>query len=572
MGRHFHTCKWFMPILLSVCSLNAAAATDSSPPITYKHLLPNAVQVQVTPRGMGYFNSRLGDILGNLGVKLDEGYFPASNYIAKNPINPDDYMNSNPEAVKMYKQVRELLTKWFVGFSLNNHQPAINIGESGYLAHFSHFGIVTDEPLMRALGKQDGAILAVELEVKKMTIATSAVTVWDAQNEFLGKAGFEDLTISMEDSDAENLPLKIRLPFYVRMNGNVLEFDALQLENNLDSIPLSLKYKKLIVPTFAIEVNGKKFFMNNAELDRFFTAQAPTILEKVRQNLGDFARIQLPEMLNKKAKQVLGGSLEQIQNMPPPGREPFDKRPDFKWGLQLQQINLNNSLKIDLTAYVEDPINVKSAPKASNAARGTTSFVLPEENYDIALSIDRALINRVLQLSFERRNFEKIHQKDGSYLKLTAAPTIDYAKAPKGLIENPGETLVKLHVQVENTPDSIFLKKTIILDFDIIAKLRQNRDKNGLQLILHSIDTESMQMDDKYISIAGSLVKGKVREGVKDKLREISAKWRTSEETLPGGLPLPPKILGIELDINRVVMDQTGHLVMYLDYANTGVN
>lgn len=569
MVRRFHTSKLLIPLLLSLHGLNALAA-DSNPPIADKHLLPNAVQVQITSRGMKYFDTRLSDILGNLGVKLDEGYFPAMTYTFDKAINPDDYAGSNPDAVKMYKQVRDLLTQWLVGFSMNDHRPTIEIGESGYIAQFSRFGLVTDESLMQALGKRDGAILAIELEVKKLTIATSSVVAWDVNNEFLGKAGFEDVSLSAGDKD---MPLKIRLPFYLRMNAyGGLDFEALEIENNLNSIPLSMQYKKLIVPTFAVEVNGKKFYLNGKEIDKLFTAQAPLILEKVRENLGDFARKQLPEMLNQKAKEFLGGSLEQVQDMIPPGKEDNDTRPNFKWGLKLQNINLKKSLNIDLTAYVEDPVNSRSAPVASHKSRGVPSFnLIPQENFDIALSVDRALINRVLQLSFERKNFEHIPQSDGSVLKLKAAPLMDYVKTPAGAVLKPQETFVKLRVSIENRPGSIFLKDTIIVDFDIIAKIRQLSDKSGMQLVLHSIDTDSMYLDDKYISFAGALFKGKVRQGVKDELLKKSSGWKKNDETIPGGLPLPPEILGIKLDINRVIMDPNGHLVMYLDYAKTGV-
>lgn len=569
MVRQFKPTQLLIPLLISVQGLSAFAA-DRSPPIANKHLLPNAVQVQVTPRGMKYFDNRLSDILGNLGVKLDEGYFPAMKYTFEKEINPDDYAETHPEPVKMYKQVRDLLTQWLVGFSLNNHRPTIEIGESGYIAQFSRFGLVTDEALMKALGKRDGAILAIELEVKQLTISTNSVVAWDMNNEFLGKAGFENVTIATGDTAT---PLKIRLPFYIRMNafGN-LEFEALEIDNNINQTPLTIQYQKLIVPTFAVEVNGKKFYLNNTEVDKLFQSQAPLILEKVRENMGDFARNQLPMMLNEKAKEFLSGTLEQIQDMVPPGQEDFDKRPNFKWGLALQSINLKQSLNIDLTAYVEDPINSQSAPVKAHASRGAPSLnIIPQENFDIALSVDRALINRVLQLSYERRNFEKISQSDGSILKLKAAPLIDYVKPPAGVALQPHETLVKMRVSIENQPNSVFLKDTIIIDFDIIAKLRQLSDKSGMQLALQSIDLDSMYLDDKYISWAGALFKGKVRQGVKDELQKKSSGWKTNNETIPGGLPLPPEILGLKLDINRVVMDPNGHLVMYLNYAKTGV-
>ncbi|WP_413584685.1 hypothetical protein [Bdellovibrio sp. HCB274] len=542
---------------------------DTDPYLTQEHLINNAVQLHVTSRGMKLFDTKLSKILGNLGVKLDEGYFPALSYTFAEPINPDDYAKENGDAVKMYKQVRDLLTKWLVGFSLNDHRPTIEIGESGFVANFSRFSLVTDRALMDKLGKRDGAILAIELEVKHLTIGTNSVKVWDVNNEFLGKIGAED--VSLAAGDAKN-PLKIRLPFYLRMNAyGHLEFEALEVENNINSIPVSLEYKKLLVPTFAIEINGKKFLLNNAEIDKLFIEQAPAILTSVRENLGNFARNQLPAMLNEKAKQLLTGNLDQVQNMVPPGKEPNDNRPDFKWGLRLQNIGLKEALNVNLGAYAEDPINPRSEPRPTDKSRGGVTWgLIPQTNYDIGLSLDRGLINRIMQLSFERRNFEKIAMSDGSTLRMMAAPLIDYVKAPVAMPLKGNETFVKLRVSVENKPDSIFLKEKIVVEFDIIAKLRQMADKSGMQLVLYSIDPETLAMDDKYFSLAGKLLKGKVREGIKDKLREQCAGWKNKDEAIPGAFPLPPEILGLKLDINRVVMDPKGHLVMYLDYAKAG--
>lgn len=569
MERKNSILKLILPLAIALQSYSVLAV-ERMPVLEKKHLLSEAVKVQITPRGMKYFDSRLSDILGNLGIKLDEGYFPAMKYTFGKDVNPDDFLETQPEAVKVYKKVRDLLTQWLVGFSMNNHRPAIEIGESGYVAQFSRFGLVTDEALMNALGKRDGAILAIELEVKQLSILASSVLAWDMNNEFFGKAGSQNVTIT---AGTPETPLKIRLPFYIRMNNlGGMEFEALEISNNINEIPTAIKYEKLIVPMFAIEVNGKKFYLNNAEVDKLFQSQAPMILEKVRENLGDFARKQLPAMLNEKAREFLGGSLEQVQDMIPPGKEDNDIRPDFKWGLKLQNINLRKSLNIDLTAYIEDSINSNSAPVKSHASRGAPSFnAVADTSFDLGLSIDRSLINRVLQLSFERKNFEKIPQSDGSILKLKAAPLIDYVKIPPHMALKPQETFVKLRVSVENTPGSLFLKDTIVIDFDIIAKLRQLSDKSGMQLALYSIDLESVFLDDKYITWAGSLFKGKVRQGVKDELSKRSAGWKVNNEIIPGSLPIPPEVLGIKLDINRVVMDPNGHLVMYLDYAKTGV-
>lgn len=566
--------KYLLPLLMALPALPAwSADTNPTVPATAatslkKHLLANAVRVQITPRGMTSFGNQLSGILGNLGIKLDEGYFPPMNYTFSAPINMDDYTASNPDAVKMYDQVRTLLTKWLVGFSLNNSLPTIQIGDSGYVAKFSRFALVTDPATMKALGKTDGAVLAIEMDVTSLTLSVSSVQAWDMNNTFLGKVGFNDVTFQ---AGSEQVPLKIRLPFYIRGNANGgIDFEALTLSQNIEQIPLSFQYKQMIVPTYSIVVNGKQFNLNTDELKTVFDQNTPMILDKVRSSISDFAEKQLPALLNEKAQQYLSGALEQVQDMSPPGQDATDTRPEFKWGLTLgnKSITLNNYLNIYLTAFVEDTTNPNSAPVASNGSRGNPNMTaLPAQNYDLALSVDRSLINRVLELSFQRKLFEQIKMTDGSSLKLTATPLIDYVKPPAGVKITPQETFIKMRVSVEQQPDSFWLKQTIILSFDIIAKLRQLPDKSGLQIVLYKIDEYSMAMDDSYLSLAGRVVKSKVIEGIQAKLKATCAPWLTKEQTIPGSLPLPPQILGLKLDINQMMMDPNGFIVMFLNYA-----
>lgn len=546
-----------------------ASAQDKSPVIAQKHTLPNAVQVQITPRGLTYFQTQLSTILGNLGYNFAEGYFPAQKIVADKPIDINQLGKSNPEALKTYMMVKDMLTKWLVGFSLTDHRPVVEIGESGYSASFSRFALITDEALMNQLGKHDGAILAIDLEVKRLTIATQAVRVWDMNNLSFVKVGMDDVAITAGD---DKTPLKIRLPFYIRMNAQGhIDFEALEIQENLAEIPLTVKYKKLIVPQVAVEIDGHRYVMNTDQLKQTIDEELPTALVEVRKYLSDFAHKQLPEMLDQKVKQNLSGALEQVQDMAAPGQEPGDNRPPFKWGLNLTGFQLKNSLNITLAAYAEDPVNPNVTLAPGTAARGAPSLnLLPQTSYDIAMTLDRGLINRILQLSFLRKNFEKIPQSDGTSLKLTAAPTLDYVSPPAKTSDK--ETYLKLRVSIETEPNKPFwLEDKIVLAFDLIAKLRPAQGAEGMEIAQQYIDTNSLSMDSKYLTLAGKIAEGlggKVTKGIKEELQTRSKDWVKNNEKIPGTLDLPPAFLGMKLDIQKVTMDPKGHLVMYLNYRN----
>lgn len=564
--RHFN----LMTTLLGISLSSFAFAQEKMPPIANKHLIPNAVQVQITPRGQKYFETQLQNILGNMGYNFSEGYFPQQKFVADKPIDLKELGKNNPEALKMYYVVKDMLTKWLVGFSLTDHRPAIEIGESGYSASFTRFALVTDEELMKRLGKRDGAILAIDLEAKKLTVATQAVRAWDMNNMSFIKVGADDVSLTAGD---DKTPLKIRLPFYIRMTpqGNI-EFEALEIQENLDEIPVTVKYKKLVIPQVALEVDGHRYVLNTQQLQSYIDEQLPTILVQVRKYLSEFAKKQLPEMLNQKVKENLTGALEQIQDMVPPGQEPQDTRPHFKWGLKLTNFQLQNSLNIGLAAYAEDSLNPQVSLLPQTGSRGLPAMnLLPQTNYDIGMSIDRGLINRILQLSFLRKNFEKIPQADGTSLKLTAPPLIDYVKPPAATSDN--ETYLKLRVSTEVEPNKPFwLEKKVVLSFDMVAKLRKaKKAADGMEIAQQYIDVDSLAMDSQYLTVPGKLAEslgGQVTKGIKEELRTRSKDWIKNDETIPGTLDLPPAVLGMKLIVQKVIMDPNGHLVMYLNYQN----
>lgn len=548
---------------LLVCG-SVAKAGDASPLIGQKHIIQNAIRMQITPRGQKYFDTRLSAVLGNLGINPQEGYFPTQSFSAEKAFTLDQLKANGSEAAQVFLRVREMMTKWLVGFSLNDPRPTVEIGNSGYVAQFSRFGLVTDEATMSKLGKRDGAVLAIEMEIKKLNLNMKTVKAWDLSNPSLGKLQLDDVSV-VAGSSAN--PIKLRVPFYIRITPTGdLEFQILEVANNLDKTDISVAYKKILIPQITVSIEGKSYPFNTTEVDKMLVSKMPDILLNFRSQLDGFMKQQLPDLLNSKGKEYLAGALEQIQDMSPPGADDNDKRPNFKWGVKVSAIDLKKSLNVSLHSYVEDTLNPDVGLNNAYLSRGTPQMnALPMENYDVGLAVDRGIINRVMQLAFLRKNFEKITQSDGSSFTLGKAPLIDYLAPVAGVSLKAQEALVKLHINMENKPDSTFLQDVIYIDLDIIARLRPC--KGGMQLGIVQLDVDSATMDSKYYSFLGSVMPGIVMNKIKDKLRLINDKYKAREELIPGVMPLPPEILGAKFDINRVNMDPNGHLVMYLNYA-----
>lgn len=568
--------------LMLLASLGASAQETgpSLPPNIQKNPIKGAVEARITAKGTKVFGGELSRIMGNLGYQLNEGYFPEYNYQAEKPIDLDELAKTSPEEVRIFKNVREMMTKWLMGLTLAEHRPAVRLAETQYHAEFNRFALVTDQALMNTLGKRDGAVFAIEMEVKRFDATSASIRAWDMNNPQLGEFGVNDGQIVAGSSE---LPIKLRIPVYVRVDEQgLLRFEPLPFTHNFEQIPLELRYQKIVTPTVVITINGHSYQLNNEQLNSYVTEKMPDILKAVRDNIETLAKEVIPTFFNEKAERDMQSSFEEIQAIAAPGAEADDKRPPLLWGLQLNRFNLKDHiLNISLNAFVEDPHKeprqaVAAAPNPKDAARGPVNFNLDTSKYDIALSIDRGLVNRVLALSYHRKNFEKIALESGETLSLRAIPTIDTPRASLKLMPaGPKETFVKLAVTTEYEMKGfdlrkLFLQGKIVVSFDLIAKIRQVKDKSGMQVVFHMVDLESVHMDPKFLTGFGSLLKGTVMNQLKSEFQKYNDGFAKKEQGVPGTLEFPPKILGFPLDIVKLDMDPNGHLVMYTNFVTGG--
>jgi hypothetical protein len=585
--------KWILSSALIPMAVTAAAFSPAAragdalpkgaapqPIVQQKHFLPNAIRIQITDRGMKYFETNLGDLLNNMGISFDEGFFPGTTWQSDRSYRLDD-LNMPPEQKQMLTMISNMLNKWLVGFSLSEFRPSIQIGNTGYTAQFTHFALVTDENLLKSLGKTDGAVLAIELEVKNMTVATSSLRASDQGSlSILGPIGADNVSVRLATGAT---PLKIRLPFYVRINPKTgqPELQAVQITHNINQTDLSITYQKLIVPEIVLEVNGHRYEMNKKELDNELQSNLPGILIQLRKFLGEFATQQLPQMLNEQIKKALTSSLEEVNKMTPVGADDnsFDAENPFLWGLKVGAINMQGgALQLGLNAYAEDPLRPTTPTMPALGARGLPNVnVVSPDSYDIALAIDRGFINRLIQLSFNRGLFSHIPLDGGLIAKLTQIPAMDYAD-PKTLPNYgnlPGEnsTLLRLKTKIlvpkgmlEGFSQKMAIKEPFEVSLDVIGKLIQT-PTGELRIMYWDVDPKSVGIDDQYLTLVGRMFRGKVEQGLRDKMATMALGWRTSGKVLANSFPIPQEILGIKLETKKVVFDPKGYIMMYMNYA-----
>lgn len=571
-------------LTLSVsCGLTALAAETLS--LSKRHLLNNAATVHITPRGQKYFSQNLQSVTDALGFDLRSGYFAEFEYESDKSYHIKDLAES-PADQAMLMELKNFMESWLVGFSLNQIRPKVKIGESGYVASFKRFSLLTDQALMNKLQYKDGAVLVVEFEIDKLNVGLDSLSVEDLGNPQFGRIGAQGLKL---DLAPQSESIRLRVPFYVNINAaGILEFKTLDVTTNIDKAQLSLslqKFESLQIKAFVQDAQGKTYEVNNKLLQQLAEAKLreniPVFLPKVTSYLANFVKVDLPKWLNQKAYEFLLGKLEQIDYMDVPNA-PQGAQP-FTFGLRLEQISLqSNTLKIQLAGFVEDSLNPDLKPLASDAARAAPSLNLIEpEKYDVAMTVNRSIVNRILQLSTERGVFKQIdisgkNSNKKEYLKIVGTPKVDAIPKSRSVVaKNSRETYIKLRVRIERTT-SFFgdvkewaaLTSPYQVEVDVWTKLRPAQD-GKLEVILWRIDETSLGDMTPYLKMVGLKT---VTEGVKDTLRGMNKDWETdrakgNELKLPGTLPLPPEIAGIKTQIHSMDMDANGHLILYLTYG-----
>jgi hypothetical protein len=568
--------KYFFLIIWLLCS---SAFADGPTPVFQKQEIPNAVTVSLTPSGQKFWGNQIDHILKMFGYNLAKGAFPEGTYGGKQDIDLDDLERRYPEPGKLIKQFRGLLTDWLVGLQLNPHRPAFQVGESEYAAELTQLSMLPDQQLMTQLGLKDGAVLVVEFKMKKLVAAAAYAKIKDLNNPDLGEVGLEEVSIKMGSDES---PLFIRIPVYVKVNQQGdLQFQVISFDQNISEVPVEIKYKSLITPKLVVKLNGKEYPLNTKKIDELFNQHVPDIMAKAREYITDFAKTDLPSKLDAWAAENFIKKIEEVQYMPPPGdpRNPpvsctaeekalNDTSDYYLWGIVLKKLFLNNDLNIDFSAYVEDPMARRHAPIDPRlGARGKAPLAGEKIPHDLGVSLDRAVINRVLQHSFNRGYFEKVSQDDGTFIKLAKAPVVDYV--PARTATKPTETYMKITVDIAYKPtgaSAFVIKNPSVIGVDIITKLVPN-DCSDFEIQLIDIDPNSIRFDKSNLTLAGRLLPfNTIMNGIKSELAKTTAPWKTKKTILPGTFSILPKFPGYRMDLQKVSFSPSGHILMYLNF------
>jgi hypothetical protein len=556
---------------------NKAAATHQT---ANPSEIANAVSLYLTKSGEAYLGQNVEALLGNSGFSFREGYFPQFTYKAEKPLPLEKMASSSPQAGQLVRQIKKLLSDWFVGLEIKDPQPWMVLSNIGYRASFKRLSLSTDREAHKRLGRKSGAVFILQAEIDRLEAGGESILVQDLKNrELVGTIGALQPMLSLSP---KSKALTLRVPFFVDVTQKGLVVEALGGQSNFAATDLRLTYKKLLVPEIAMVVNGQRFPLKTDRLVETFEEMKPKLLEHVKDLADQLVRESFATLVNDAIKGSLPEKVEQITRLNPPGAPTpaegavVSPVTPFTWTLRLSQMGLGQHvLGLTLSSSVEDPEKSSEGAQLgfdpALAARGPVSLAGSDPStYDLALSVNRGLINRILQLSYARGYFAEFETEPGNKLKFFATPTIDADPATAN--RDSLEPQLRLHLAIAS-PVKGMVKNALIRGevrfyADVIGRLVNVPDEKGLRLRLEAIDLDSVRvLDESLTSLGRGILRGRVVSGVKDELRSSSDKWKREPLVIPGELPLPPEIMGETFIARGMRMDKNGYLVMFLDFA-----
>jgi hypothetical protein len=576
--------------------------------------ITKGILLRATPRAISFFEKNIANLISgstaatqlkklgtDVELGLKEGYMGSFKYVFQNDLNLDPADNELDRDKEMIKKVHEFLTTWFVGLQINPHRPGIHVGESGYYLEFEKFILEFDQERSKE-DSERGVYLRLKVEIKELSLGSYSLKIFDHNNPFLGEVEFVRPSVSLAPNSP---PVYLEIPFRLNMieteegNYSILDFEAETPSSNFEFTDFIFEHKDLTVPEVRIGVNGK--YTDAIDLKSEITVEINGHVFPLNTKLGnqkidqeirrkiDFAKryadnyiaYDLATLLNTKADQLLTRRLRDVVPVEAILEPEESDRPDLLLGFELESIRLRDLLEVNLTGFVEDPLNYKTPFDSKVDIKPLPIFTRDLSTYDLSLGVHVNIVNRLLELSLKRGNLNDVEIDDeGTKISITKTPQIaplTTKQRNRYLPTDEFKSYIRARVEVQTSPsdliEDIFLKNKITVTTDVIIRLEYAPD--GIKMRLWAIDTDYMEFSDDNLSTVGSLFSGTVRSQAREALKEISRDFHYATASdkekykatyLDGSIPLPPQLFGHDMEMLEMDVESSGYLIMYLNY------
>lgn len=520
----------------------------SIPSLFAGDFIPHSVGVMISQKGYQGVSNNIQDLLFINGISPDSFYLENINMqTEEGPL--ESLVEGQPEIYDLVKTWREYLQRILVGVNLDSHQFVLEANNLEATVEWDQID-VSFQAAKEVLGKDKaGLVLNLKARAKNLAFTVDKVRGYDLANPFLGDAGFNGVSVHMDQSTG---PLALTAQIHLQKDSGNFKAQVMPIQWNWKDIALTATYDRpLIFPKVQILINDHPIDVNVEELDNIFKEKLPQLLTKASEAIEAYIQGQGLSSANELISDGISSGISETNFMAPPGAPNAQVKP-FNWGLHVDHLAMrDDSVFLNLSGFARDGNNVEKLYLSSiKSAKGPFKHnPAIMKKHDAAIAINQGLINQVIKLSAKRGYFDSIEAGEET-IKLASSPIFDLTGS-----------YPKVTVEIEHTVTGLsaaFVRNPIRLNLDLVVDFPVENGKS--KIVAKGVDLNSVHLDDKYIR----LFKNEVQMAVRKKVAKMGA--GLIGYPLADELPVPSTLAGIGLVIKKIEIDRSGHLVIYHDF------
>ncbi|HAZ14817.1 MAG: hypothetical protein A2X86_22160 [Bdellovibrionales bacterium GWA2_49_15] len=549
-------------LLLCVLLMLLVVPQSWGAPVIEGQDINHVIGIYVGPRGLNLIENNFDKLLEANGFSSNSYFFEK----IEKTMDPMTFeqLVPNPKLQAIAKQVRTYFRQFFRGFTIKNeHQFQVTADGIEITGEWEKGGVKVLGNTIEELTNRSGVRLQANFKARALRLYVDKARARDLKHAFLGDIGVDGFYLELADGTHNPLEISLDAQAYVMDNAGI-DLRLGDIKTNIATVPLQTSFRSpMILPVVEIRINGRRAFLRASEVEKLLREQLPKLVTGLRETIQKTLDENLIPLARERAAAFLSKSHVEINQMEPVGVEAGKQDVNYRWGIYPRNVEVlpGPMLHAGLNGYVYDPkfrddLSIPAELVASNPP-AVTSFSGVE--FDLALSLNQGLINRMLQYGQRRQYFSNMKTKTGEKLALTTAPKLTLVG--KGASNKPATLTINTKYTVTGW-QKIFVRNPIQIKMDLELDFSRTSDGKNPMLV-KGIDVESGYIDGKFIR----LFKKTVRKKMKDKLKDISK--AVSGMVLSEDLPLPKELGGIPIQTKLTRIDPNGHLVIFMDLGLT---
>jgi hypothetical protein len=506
--------------------------------------LSGGLYLNLSPKGQKALSSEFHTILSQNGIAVEEIAIPEYVYESPEALTAEDFPPAFHESIA---KLRKIFEEWLVGFEWSDPRPRLQAGP----ILVNHKGL---EINLRVIPSQqrDEVRLRLDVQLHKLRVVVERIRLSDLNNDFLGEMGADQYTLS---SGANSQPLKLSLIVSTQIHQGRLAWKLESMKSNLQDLDLIASFQRpLILPEVELRVGTRSHKLNTTTLEAKLLAVHPSIIEKAKVFASKYMEDELIEKLDSMPRESIDLSqLGETNTFSPPGApKGLPQRQFFHWRLVPDGVSsLASNLRVAFAVDLWDPVALHSPPiDPSSMAREAPSFSDRDADVDLDLILNQGFLNRVVQLSFARKYFEKHELEPGEIIRFKSPPKL-------WIPRNSGVRDMELLLDFEAPLKG--LQKFLVgsaVHIKVPVKTRFEKGPEGFQLKMLRLDVDRLWINPNN----GIRFKGQVEKAVREKFAKLNADWKAKPSVLIDSMPVPDAFMGLGLKVRDIRTDPAGYV------------